>query len=213
MSDFSFSALQEVAKQAGFTVIDPGDYEVKVEKSSVKDTQTGKKMIKVLFKVVAGPLAGKGTVWNQFVISPDSPNALFFFFKHMKALGLDDAYFASNPTPEKVAESLIGRRCKITVGIRKWNDQDQNEVKVVSPPDTSVVEQVTNGDHAGNGSAPGVPDMSAAKPAVSKVKNKPAAATADDSDGDGDEGNGQVKEPAMAGAAAANTSEMPPPPF
>jgi hypothetical protein len=200
MSDFSFSTLQKVAKDAGFTVIADGEYEVKIIKSEAKDTSTGKKMIKVLFKVIAGPLAGNGTVWNQFVISPESPNALFFFFKHMKALGLDDDYFAGNPKPEQVAKDLLNRRCKIKVGTRQWNGNDQNDVQAVFPPDMSVAEQVAAGTNGGNTTAnPGVPDMSAVKPTTN-----------------GDNGNGdkpkkeEVKEPV---SVASTTTEMPPPPF
>lgn len=160
MSGFSFADLQEVAKEAGFDLVPDGEYEAVIDAGvKTKKTGNGKDMITVKFKLLPGQPA-KGAVFNNFVISPESPNALAFFFRHMKALGLGDEFFAGNPTIEQVAKALEGRTCRIKVGHREYNGTDRNEVTQVSPSKN------------GNGSGPvpmakpaGVPSISTPTPA------------------------------------------------
>lgn len=191
MSGFSFAELQKVAKESGFVVLDADTYEMEVSKAdAVKSKNTNKDMIKVTLKVVVGPLAGKGTVPHNFVISPENGKALFFFFKHMAAFGLDEAYFAQNPQPAEVAKHLVGRRALVTVSVGEWQGNAKNDVDDVKP--------VT-------GSPAGVPPIS--NGASSGVPNIPSPAATTTSNGD----NGAAadvlattQEPVMAGATASN---------
>lgn len=129
----SWSDLQRAAGEAGFDPVPAGPYDVIVDSASVKAATNGKNMIACKFKIESGPAAGR-VVYNQFVISPDNENALAFFFRHMSALGLTDEYFSSNPTLERVAADLIGRRCVVQVSIRQWQGTDRNQVDAVAPP-------------------------------------------------------------------------------
>src|SRR5512146_1057428 len=94
--------LLKIADGAGFPPLPVGEYLVVVDKAEAKQSQTGKDMIKVVFRVVAGPSANR-TIFNNFVLSPESPNAVGFFFRHMTAMGLDIEFFKSNPPLAHVA--------------------------------------------------------------------------------------------------------------
>lgn len=134
MADMNWNELLEnAAESGGFEPVPDGPYNVVVDRANNKKTSNGKQMYAVMFKIEDGPYKGR-TVWANLVISPESPNALGIFFRHMNALGLDSAYFNNNPLPEKVASDLVGRRASITVGTRRWNNQDRNEVNNISPP-------------------------------------------------------------------------------
>jgi hypothetical protein len=125
--------LQKAAGDAAFTPLPNDVYDVFVDEAEATKTSTDKDMIKVKFKVTNGPHEGRG-IFNQFVISPDSANALAFFFRHMAALGLDEAFFAANPPLQQVAAALVGRACRVKVGTREYQGTDRNEVQAVLPP-------------------------------------------------------------------------------
>lgn len=155
MSGFSFTDLQKVASSAGFDLVPDGTYEALIDTGAkTKKSGNGKDMIAVAFKIQSGPQAGKGRVFHNFVISPDSPNALAFFFRHMKVLGLDDKYFATNPPLDQVAKDLEGKSCTIEVGHREWNGTDRNEVKTIKKSaggNAAVAPSVNGVPRIGNG--------------------------------------------------------------
>lgn len=132
MANINWQDLQKAAGDAAFTPVPIGVYDVFVDTAEATQSSTGKDMIKVTFKVQNGPHEGRG-IFNQFVISPDSANALAFFFRHMAALGLDEAFFAANPPLDTVAATLVGRTCRVKIDIREYQGQDRNEVKQVLP--------------------------------------------------------------------------------
>lgn len=133
MASVPFSDLLKASEDAGFTNCPPGTYDVRVASSETKTTAAGKDMIIVKFEIVGGPNGGR-KVSNNFVISPENANALGFFFRHMRALGLDSAYFAQNPSVEQVAASLVGKTARIEVGTREWNGEQREDVKKILPP-------------------------------------------------------------------------------
>lgn len=133
MASASFSDLMKAAADAGFSNCPPGTYDVRVVAGEAKTTGAGKDMIVVKFEIVGGPHGGR-KITNNFVISPENANALGFFFRHMKAMGLDSAYFEKNPTPQQVAADLVGRACRIEVGVRVWNGEEREDVKKVMAP-------------------------------------------------------------------------------
>jgi hypothetical protein len=169
MVSVNFGDMLKAAGDApGFTVIPAGDYDVVVDTAANKTTSSGKESIAAQFKVENGPHAGASLFW-QAVLSPENPNALAFWFRHMAALGLTEEYFQSNPPLERVAADLIGRRCRVAVGIRQWEKQDRNEVKSVMPSD-------------GNGpppppaatATPGLPSVTPSAKATSSAPAVPA---------------------------------------
>lgn len=133
MATANFSDLLKAAEDAGFSNTPPGTYDVVVTEAEAKTTSAGKDMIVVKFQIQGGPHGGR-KVPNNFVISPENANALGFFFRHMRALGLDSAYFSQNPTPQQVAQSLVGKSCRIEVGTRTWNGEEREDVKKIMPP-------------------------------------------------------------------------------
>lgn len=132
MASANFSDLLKAAEDAGFSNCPPGTYDVVVVEGEAKTTSAGKDMIVVKFQIQGGPHGGR-KVSNNFVISPENANALGFFFRHMRAMGLDSAYFAQNPTPQRVAADLVGKTCRIEVGTRTWNGEEREDVKKIMP--------------------------------------------------------------------------------
>lgn len=133
MATANFADLLKAAEDAGFSNCPPGTYDARVVEGTAKTTSAGKDMIVVKFEIVGGPHGGR-KVPNNFVISPENANALGFFFRHMRAMGLDSAYFSQNPAPQKVAADLVGKTCRIEVGTRVWNGEEREDIKKILPP-------------------------------------------------------------------------------
>lgn len=131
---------------AGFEPLPNGDYDVQCQSAEATKSSNGKDMFKCVFVVTAGPHAGR-KIWNNFTISPENPNALGFFFQHMAALGLDRTYFAQNPSPEHVAQVLVGRVCRMGLACEFRAGQNRNNVTTI----------VSAGAVAAAGIAAGVP--------------------------------------------------------
>ena len=129
----------------GYEPLPTGTYDVKVVKAAHKVAQSGKSMFEVQFQVVSGPHANR-MVWNRFVVVPDSPRALGYFFANMKSLGLDTAFFAASPSDDTVASALEGANARIEVGQTEYNGAIRNEVKKVFPPEggASIVPPVAS---------------------------------------------------------------------
>lgn len=116
-----------------FQPLPVGDYDVIVDACEADTTQTEKTMFKTKMKVTQGPHAGR-FIWNNFVISPESPPALGFFFRHMAILGLDRSYFEQQPTPEHVAAAMVGRPCRVGIEHKPYQGEIRMDVKRIMPP-------------------------------------------------------------------------------
>jgi hypothetical protein len=171
MPQQNWGALVEQAGGA-FEPLPVGAYNAEITTSKSKPTANGKSMFAVTFKVMDGPYAGR-TVWNNFVVSPENPNALAFFFQHMNALGLNRDFFLSLPpgpeSDEKIAQALIGKRANITVSIRKYQGQDRNQVDKVT-----AIAGVPNVPAPAVGPAGGLPPVATAAPAPVPAAPAPA---------------------------------------
>lgn len=148
MTVFDFNTLMQTAKSASFDPLPVGDYDAECISADAVTSSTGKPMIKCKFEVITGPHA-KRKFFNQYVLSIENEVALAMFFRQMKAFGLDENFFtavgAQGLAP--VAQSMLGRRAKFTLGIRKWQDEDRNEVTSTKP--------LAGGVAAGPGGLPG----------------------------------------------------------
>jgi hypothetical protein len=136
---FKFSDLVTAADEAGFFLFPADTYDVVIDSAEAGQTSTGKQQIKVKFRVVTGPYAGKNAkIFNNFVLSPENANALSFFFRHMEAMGLPREYFMQNPRLQHVAAALIGRPCRIVISdTREYPEgsgKKQNDVTNIMPP-------------------------------------------------------------------------------
>lgn len=135
MTSFSFTELMKTANESDMEALPSTTGHFKAIKATAGKTGTGKDKITVRFQSLEGETKGR-SFNNQFVISPDSPNALWFFFQHMAAFGLTrDGFFAGNPSVDKTAKTLINRVVWLEVGDdREWNGRKQNEIKQIAAP-------------------------------------------------------------------------------
>lgn len=135
MTTIDFGKALQDAKGASFEALPVGDYDVEVAKADAVTSQNGKPMIKTTFRVVTGPYERRPII-NQFVLSIENPQAVAIFFRHMKAFGLTEEWFASlgrQPSLDPVASALVGRRARLSLGHRDWQGETRNEVKAVKP--------------------------------------------------------------------------------
>lgn len=135
MPTIDFGKAIQDAKGASFEALPIGDYDVEVAKSEAVTSSNGKPMIKVTMRVISGPYE-KRPIINNFVLSLDNAQATAIFFRHMKAFGLTEDWFASlgqAQSLEPVASALLNRRARLSIGHREWNGEMRNEVKSVKP--------------------------------------------------------------------------------
>lgn len=143
MTSISWGDL--IKNSAGsFDPLPNGDYDVVCVSAEAAQTQNGKAMVKAKFRVQGGPHDGRH-IWNQFVISPENPNALSFFFQHMKVFGMDENFFAqlppvnahlgaNDPSLQRIASTMLNRPARVTVNQRSWNGQMRNNITAIKAP-------------------------------------------------------------------------------
>ncbi len=163
MPSKTWSELLDDAEQegGGFSVIPAGDYDFVISKSEARKTAKGKDMFVIQAKVIDGPNKGR-LVFNNFVISPESPVALRIFFSQMKVLGLTrENLFNTNPTPDQIAQALYGKVFNGSVIIEPDNkNEDRNVIKNFA----SVTDNIRLAGEAlvaGGGGGNAAPSMSA----------------------------------------------------
>ena len=169
----SWQNLLDEASKGGGGNYDPlpiGDYSVVIDEATHTNTQSGKLMFKTKMKVEGGPHNGR-FVWNQFVVSPESPNALSIFFSQMRALGLSAEFFAGQPGEDAICGALAGRRCNVTLAQREWKGQVRNEVKTIKPAVDGAALAAAPTVAAANTAAPAAPMTTPSAPST----NAPAA--------------------------------------
>lgn len=139
MSQLNWGELiQEAAASGGnYEPLVDGDYELKVLESEVKLTQTGKTMFKVKAEVQSGPNARR-FLWDNLVVSDGNPTALGIFFSKMGALGLGKEFFSQSPSNEQIAQAMLNRPFRATIGSRIWNGEKRNEFKRYLPAAMNV---------------------------------------------------------------------------
>jgi len=165
MSQLNWGELIKEASASGgnYEPLPDGDYELKVLESEVKQTQTGKTMFKVKTEVQSGPHARR-LVWDNLVVSDGNPTALGIFFSKMNALGLGQEFFSQNPANEQIAQAMVGRPFRATIGSRVWNGEKRNEFKRYLPAQLNVASTPTAAPMAASAPAP-APAPAAAAPA------------------------------------------------
>jgi hypothetical protein len=130
MSSLNWGDLVKDAGDVGsYEPLPDGDYDLKVVEAVAKTAQSGKTMFSVKAQVQNGPHA-KRLVWDNLVVTPDSPGALGMFFRKMAALGLNREYFNQNPTNAQIEAAMQNREFRAQVGSRVWNGSKKNEIKM-----------------------------------------------------------------------------------
>ncbi len=164
-----WNELQKQAEEA-FAVIPKGEYPFTIVESSHVKASTGKDMIKIKGRIDGGPQHNR-TFFNNFVLVPDNPQSMGFFFRNMKALGLGPEFFNTQPNLGQVADALSGRSAIAVLDIRQYQGQDQTDVKSIKPP------VGIGGMGAVGVSTPGGMPAAATLPAPGTPSGLPAAAT------------------------------------
>lgn len=112
-------------------VIPKGEYDVRVDDAeSVIAKSSGRSMVKVKFIVDNGPQEGR-QLWNNFVWVPENDNAIRMFFTRMAYFGLDRDYFLKNPSLDQVARDMIGKKVRVKVDHREWEEELQPDIKKI----------------------------------------------------------------------------------
>lgn len=136
MSQLNWGELIKEAAASGSGSYEPlpdGDYELKVVEASATTTQTGKAMFKVKSEVQTGAYARR-LLWDNLVVSPENGKAMNMFFMKLGALGItQESLQANQPSNEQIAQALVGRPFRATVGTRVWNGENRNEFKRYLP--------------------------------------------------------------------------------
>lgn len=134
MATKSWAELMGSAEQPeDFTPLPAGPYTVRVESCEVKTTKTQKAMFAICYVVTEGPYAGR-KIWQNLVVSPESPKAMGFFFADMAKLGATAEFFATEPAPEAVAAQIAGTSVQVTTGPQR-SDPSRQEVKRITALD------------------------------------------------------------------------------
>jgi hypothetical protein len=157
------------ASGASFDPLPDGVYDLKVVEASTATTAKGKTMYKVKAEVQTGPHARR-LLWDNLVVSPESPNAMAFFFRKLKAIGLGHEFFSTEPTDAAIVAALSGRVFRGKVGSRTYNDKTSNEIQEYLP--------ATQGGLPAGAVAPGAPAPAAAAPVAAPPAAAPAPAPA-----------------------------------
>lgn len=164
MSDMiDFKKMRETAS----TVLQ-GDYPVVVDKVEFKRTQKNSEPMWVLtLKVTAGPYANR-TVRHNMVLSGVHNFMVNRFFREMAVLGLDDAFFDAQPSPDSISAAITGRHCIATFKEgSEFRGEKREEVAELKPATGGISISVGAGVTAANlPSASSLP-AAAAVPVVS----------------------------------------------
>lgn len=112
-------------------VIPKGEYDVRVEDAeAVVAKSSGRDMVKAKFVVDNGPQEGR-QLYNNFVWVPENENAIRMFFTRMAYFGLDRDYFLKNPSLDQVARDMIGKKVRVKVDHREWEEELQPDIKKI----------------------------------------------------------------------------------
>lgn len=160
--------IKDAGASSTFQPLPDGDYDLKVVEVTATETSNHKPMYKLKAEVQTGPHAGR-FVWDNLVVSKESPKALGFFFRKMSALGLGQEFFQSQPTDATIVQNLQGKPFRGKIGSRLDNTNTQrNEIREY---------HAAVGGYAAP-SAPAVPPPAAAPVQAAPVAAPPAPAPA-----------------------------------
>lgn len=132
MATFDFQKLLQDAKAGG--AWPDGQYDMEIVQADATTANSGSAMVVAKLRCLTGPFANKH-ITNNFVLSVDNPIALNIFFKNMRAFGLDDNFFLQlgNGDHSAIANNLLGKRARVTLGHRPYQGVDQNKIDKIEP--------------------------------------------------------------------------------
>lgn len=200
MPDKSWKEIIEESKKATptYELLPDNEYDFVVSKAEASQTKgtPPKDMIKAQVKVISGDHARR-VLFPNYVLSYESPVAMGIFLRQMNVLGLDEAYFASDPSTEKIANDLVGKVFRgkvITKSDPKWrNGEPENVIQNYYTPSaearqlalsvptannpTPAQSPTTSGGGSGAASAVPTPSAPPAPPVTPAAPPAPPAGT------------------------------------
>jgi len=166
--------IKDAGDAGNYDPLPDGDYDLVVVEATATTSQSGKTMFKVKAQVEGGA-HNKRLVWDNLVVSPDSPAALGILFKKFHAMGIGRGYFDSNPTNAQIEQAILGRRFRAQIGSRLYNGAKKNEIKNYYPSAQTIA--AMNGETAAPVTASAPAPAPAPAPAAAPAP-APAAAPA-----------------------------------
>jgi hypothetical protein len=174
MSTTPFGDLIQKAAEAKFVVVPKADYPVVCLTASDTMSSTGKPMLKVVLKIVAGAHKDVKLPPTNQTLTAENPVAVKMFLRFLDAFGLDEEILQGLPPAEDggpnfkaVAAALQGRAAMASVDVGEWNDEERNEVngcKRPTPEQRAMIEEALGGEAGGGGDAFGAPSAGPADP-------------------------------------------------
>lgn len=161
--------LSEAKNNGGsqdFGPIPAGEYEFLVKEAETRQTANGKTKYTVKAEVQNGAHAGR-LVWDDLIVSPESAGAMGFFFRKLKAIGLDENFFATAPSDDQITAALTNRKFLGKVIVDNYGGKDRNKIDGYKPLTAA----------SAGGFIPPAPQQ-AAPPAPAPQQQAPAAAPA-----------------------------------
>jgi len=132
MTTIPWGQLKKTAGDAAKPV--PADwYDVTVSQADATMSSTGKPMIKVRLKINGGPHDGR-ILFDQYVLSAESPFALMIFFGTMAAFGVDPEAVSPDGSLDPVAAALVNRRARVQVEHREFQGRMREDIKQYVEP-------------------------------------------------------------------------------
>jgi hypothetical protein len=180
MSSLNWGDLVKDAGEVGgnYEPLPDGDYDLQIIEATAKVAQSGKTMFAVKAQVTAGAHA-KRLVWDNLVVTPDSPAALGMFFRKMTALGLGREFFSSNPSNAQIEAALQNRTFRAQIGSRTWNGSKKNEIKMyyvaTAPAATTAAAPAAAAPAPAPAPAPAAAPVAAPAPVAAEVPAAPPA--------------------------------------
>lgn len=180
MSTTNWLDLLSEAKTNGgpqdFGPIPAGEYKLKVLSAETRTTQTQKTKYTIKAQVIEGAHATR-LIWDDLIVSPESAGAMGFFFRKMKALGLDQTFFSTQPTDDQITGALEGREFLGKVIIDSFGGKERNKIDGYKPLAQASAGFIPPAPQAAAPIAAPVPQQAAAAP-VSAPWDQGAAAPA-----------------------------------
>jgi Protein of unknown function (DUF669) len=127
------SLIKQAESAGGFELLDAKDYPVRITSVEATQSNAGKPQLRIKSRIEGGPNDGRALPINYMTLSAENSSAVSIFFRQMAAMGLDKAYFATNPSLDKVASDLVNRQVIFTLDVHDFSGEKRNGVSGVKP--------------------------------------------------------------------------------
>lgn len=142
-----------------FDIITPGKYATKVEQAEAKTSSNGNPMLEIRLRITEGQFASR----LVFFRATATEKSQGIFLRNLAAFGITSEWLVTaEPSFDEIANALVGREAIAEVILDKWQGQERNSVKNVSPK--------------AGGAAPAAAAAAVAAPAAPSPFDAPAAA-------------------------------------